>query len=353
MPQENLIKRIVKIYKKYWYVPGIFAIGIAILGYYYAVKQPAVYQSKATLFVVDAQYSGAQTPNLTALISGTTNFGGEGNIYILDVAQSRVVREKVVMTVLPEFGMKTIGELLLESQNKAFPSDAQPIPADKYLLINQASNIIYNNLSIEMTKMGLIEFKYSTFDEKILTPVSNVIINNIIDFYKELKISKAEYDFQFAERKLDSINRIIAQVDNKAVYISNNTRFVPEEKIEYIIPRENLITDKSRLVMLKQLSANNREEALWRLQRTRPVVKILDAPNPPFISSKPSAIIFALVGFLIGSIIGLIVIYGKLIKNLISDAIDSAINGSDEEHIPLVTTTAGNDEIITTTTTTS
>lgn len=48
----------------------------------------------------------------------------------------------------------------------------------------------------------------------------------------------------FTMRKLDSLNMVLDTYDKRAVSMANTTMFVPGEKIEYTIPKENLITDK-------------------------------------------------------------------------------------------------------------
>ena len=325
----KLLPAIIDRLKKYWFIPLIVAIALGAAGYFYAKKQPRFYTALSTLFSLDDQ---KQSSSLSSLISGTSNFGGEANVYIVDVANSRVVSEKVAGTVLPEFGMKTIGELLITSYNKAYPSkDPMKVPNDLNELKIIGSQFVRNNMFVEMTKTGLIQLKFTSSDPSYLTQVTNVIINTTIDFYNELKIEKAASDYRFTQKKLDSIDYVLQQYDRRAIQIKNSTRFVPEEKIEYVIPKENLVTDKSRIVALKELSANNREEALWRLQKVKPVVKVLDAPNPPFEESGASKLIYGLIGGLVGLILGLLFINANLIGKFISGEINKSIYGTGEE----------------------
>ena len=83
---------------------------------------------------------------------------------------------------------------------------------------------------------------------------------------------------------------MLSSFDRKAIQLSNTTLFVPLERIEFSIPKENLADQKEWVTRQRDASANNREEALWRLQKVTPIIATLDKPDPPFEVKKPSSI---------------------------------------------------------------
>jgi hypothetical protein len=93
--------------------------------------------------------------------------------------------------------------------------------------------------------------------------------------------------------------------------------FAPD-KLEYEIPKERVNSDKQRYMRQRDISLNNQEEAIWRLQKQTPIISVLDKPTEPFTVNKTSALISALIGFIAGcmaaallSVIGLLYRYIK------------------------------------------
>ncbi len=135
----------------------------------------------------------------------------------------------------------------------------------------------------------------------------------------------------FTMRKLDSLNMVLDTYDKRAVSMANTTMFVPGEKIEYTIPKENLITDKERVLRQKAGAANNREEALWRLQKATPIIETLDKPEPPFKKNKPSGLLFGIVGFILGLLVSSFVLIFDLLYKYINSEINHAVFGDEAE----------------------
>jgi len=63
------------------------------------------------------------------------------------------------------------------------------------------------------------------------------------------------------------------------------------------------MSDRQRYIRQRDISLNNQEEALWRLQKLTPIISVLDKPTEPFTQNKTSAVMYLLIGFIAGSII--------------------------------------------------
>ena len=146
---------------------------------------------------------------------------------------------------------------------------------------------------------------YSNTNPTLITPITYAMIEKISQFYIDLKTRKAKKDYDFTLRKIDSLQQVLNTYDRRAVDMANTTLFVPTGKIEYSIPKENLINAKERVMRQRDGYANNREEALWRLQKATPIIDILDKPVPPFSSKKPSSMMYGFLGFMLGCLLAI------------------------------------------------
>ena len=309
--------------------------GLAILLFLYAKQQPVIQTSLATIYPLTASNDGPTTNPLSAILGNSDaskNFSSEASINIVDLATSRTTREEVAMERLPEFGNKTIAELLIQSYNKhkSFTAQTIEMPTSDTLLRVVGGSLIKSGLAANVTKNGMLELRFSNENPDIITPISNVLIHKISQFYIDLKIKKAQNDYSFTVQKLDSLQDVLDTYDQRAIKMNNSTLFVPPAKIEYTIPKENLINDKTRVLAMRNASANNREEALWRLQKARPIIQVLDPPTPPFEKSSPSGLMYGIIGFILGCLIGLILFCVDILYKYVNDEIRNSIFGDED-----------------------
>ena len=135
MNSPELLQAIVKKIKRYKII--ILAAGIlfALLAFMYANGKRTTYTSKATLFPLlspsDNTISNSMLQGILGLNDAPKSFSSEATINIIELAQSRRIRESVVMTRLPEFENKTIGELVIEDINEQQPFYASAIDIPK------------------------------------------------------------------------------------------------------------------------------------------------------------------------------------------------------------------------------
>lgn len=334
MTYHELIRNIFYKISRFKWLILLSGIILAVGFFFYSRKVAPIYTSRATVFPLTAtnDNSGA-TSQLSAIlgISETPkSFSQEASINIVELAQSRNTREAVALQRLPDFGNKTIAALLIENFNstRSLFEPAIKMPADSITLAATGGNLLKAGFSARINKNGILEINFSSTDMKLVAPVSYQFIEKISEFYKELKMKKAKLDYDFTLRKIDSLETVLNVYDKKAVRMANTTLFVSPEKIEYQIPKENLVNEKDRVMRQRDASANNREEALWRLQKVTPIIAILDKPDPPYDIKKPSALLYAVIGFILGILIAAcLVISGNLYRYAKAEA-KKAILGS-------------------------
>ncbi|MEO5985141.1 MAG: hypothetical protein ABIP80_06515 [Ferruginibacter sp.] len=314
MTSKELTQKILLRIVKYKIVILLSGILLAVGVFFYSRTIPDVYSSKATVFPLSGSNDNTATSALSSalgLSEGTgRSFSQDAAINIIELANSRSTREAVAMVRLEEIGNRTIAELVIANSNKnrGIMENEIATPVNPKDLAAIGGIILMNGFNAKINKNGILEISYSSTDQNLVSPISYVFIDKISAFYKDLKIRKATIDYNFTLRKIDSLQQVLNVYDRRAVRMNNTTLFTPLDKIQYTIPKENLAQDKQRVIAQRDASANNREEALWRLQKVTPIIATLDKPDPPFFVKKPSVMIYTLIGFVMGCILSTILL---------------------------------------------
>lgn len=333
MNSQDLIKRAaLRLYKNKWllFLGGAL---VAVAMVFYAAGKPTVYTSRASVFPLTSSNDNSLAKSTLSSILGIADapqsFSQEASINIVELALSRSTRESVAMERLEAFQNKTIAQLLIEEHNKHkfFWQKSMKMPEDSARLAAAGAEILKYAIDAKINKNGILELTYKATNEDLVQPVSYAIIDNISGFYIDLKIKKAKVDYDFTVKKVDSLQTIIDGYDKSAVRMSNTTMFVPSTRIEYQIPKENLVSSKDRVMRQRDASANNREEALWRLQKATPIIATLDKPDPPYEFRKPSKVLFGVIGFVVGVFLCSLILTAGIIQRYILHEIKVAIFG--------------------------
>ena len=302
---------------------------------------PVEYTSKATVFPLtstsDNDLASSTLSNLLGITDAPKSFSSEASINIIELALSRNVREQVASTRIPQFGNKTVTELLVEQANahKSLFGKQMTLPDDSAAQAAIGGILLNPNLEAKINKNGVLELYYTNTDSSLVKPISYIILDKISQFYIDLRIQKALTDYHFTLKKIDSIEEVLKNLDTRAISYQNSTYFTPDGKLEYDLPKQNLSLDRQRITDQENASINNREEALWRLQKVTPIIETLDKPEPPFDVKKSSSILYGTVGFLIGVIIATFLAVSGVIYKYIKSEIKNLTQ-------PTSSTPAGN-----------
>jgi uncharacterized protein involved in exopolysaccharide biosynthesis len=336
MTSKQLIQKIYLRVGKFKLLVLLAGSILAVLLFIYCKTLPAMYSTRASVFPLSASNENNNASSaISQLLGGgetAKSLSQEASISFVDLATSRNTRESVAMTTVPALGNKTIAELLIENYNKTkrFYSPPMEEPKDPALLAAIGGNLINNNFTAKAQKSGILEITYQNTDPALISPITYAMIDKISQFYIDLKIRKAKRDYDFTVRKLDSLQQVLNTYDRRAVVMANGTRFVPKDRIEFSIPKENLISAKERGVRQRDALSNNREEALWRLQKAMPIIQILDKPERPFTRTSPSPMIYAIGGFVLGCFLGIILLISPILYRYIQEEMNKAIFGPEE-----------------------
>lgn len=334
MTSKELIQKIyLRVGKFKWLILCTGVILAAIL-FLYARHIPPVYTARASVFpLTTSNESSAASSAINTFLGGSDapkSFSQEASINIVELATSRNTREAVALLRLPGFNNKRVAELLIDNYNanKKFYSPLLKTPRDEPTLAAVGGGLINDNFTAKTAKSGILELHFSSTNPALISPISYALIDKISQFYIDLKIKKAKRDYDFTLIKIDSLQQILNTYDRRAVVMANTTLFVPNSKIEYSIPKENLINDKERGIRQRDALSNNREEALWRLQKATPIIATLDKPDPPsFTMVKPSSTLYGMLGFFLGCLLAVVLLTAPLISRYVETETNKAIFG--------------------------
>jgi hypothetical protein len=252
---------------------------------------------------------------ILGLSDAPKSFSNEATINIIELAFSRRMRESVALTRLPQFGNKMVGELLINDINEHLPflSKAMLVPQDSVELSVVAGELLKPAINAKMSKNGVLELYYTGTKLEFITPISNVMIDKLSKFYVDLKRQKAMDDYKFTLDKIDSLQRMINRVDREAIGMQQRTLFTPPDLLEYAIPKENVSSEKTRILRQRDMYINNRDEAVWRLQKVTPIIAVLDKPAAPFDETSQPTVLLMILGFVTGTLLGTIILISGLL----------------------------------------
>lgn len=340
MTTSELIKGIFIKLNKYKLL--VLAAGLVggVLLFFYARQQQPVYTAKATIFPLsNTSDNGSSSNSISSLLGlgdAPKSFSSEAAINIIELALSRFVRETVASSKMPDYNNKTVTEVLIEDYNKHKPMFAKEaeMPADSLSKAVVGGELLKSAIDAKMSKNGMLELYFSNTNKTLVSPISYILIDRISQFYIDLKIKKAKADYAFTVKKIDSLDAIINGVDRRAIRLQNTTFFTPTDRLEYEIPKGKVNSDKQRFVRQRDISLNNQEEAIWRLQKLTPIISVLDKPTEPFDVSRPSAILQAAGGFFFGCFITALALVAGLLYRYAKSEIHNAVFGEGD---PVIT----------------
>ena len=189
-----MIRNIFNKLARYKILVVICGIATALLLFFYAKNTRPVYTAKATVFPLtspaDNSISSSALSGILGIEGPSKSFSSEAAINIVELTLSRNVRQRVAGTRIPQFGNKTVTELLAADLNehKSFFENAIKLPADSESMSLQGSELLKDAITAKMSKNGVLELYFSSADKHLITPVTNILIDKLSQFYIDLKI---------------------------------------------------------------------------------------------------------------------------------------------------------------------
>ncbi len=331
----QFIKRLKKIS---WAILLIALTGGGLF-YYLAKRKIIVYTSKTTVFPLESSSDNISNSSISSILGlspSAKSFSGEASVNIVELAMSRRIRENVVGMKVKELGNKTFAQLLIEENNKYtgfMQNEKIKMSKDSAAIIYQGGLLLSSGLEVKLSKNGTFELNFSNTNANLVRLISYALINKISEFYIYLKREKAQVDYNFAVKKVDSLQKVMQQLDAKQISLDETSFFTDQQLKRYSIPKINLGQEKQLIQQQYLASVATRESAAYRLQKETPVIRILDNPEPPYDASIKPTRVYTIIGLLLGAVLGIFIFTWNIILAYISAELKKMVNKPSEKPV--------------------
>ncbi|MEM7370875.1 MAG: hypothetical protein AAF587_19830 [Bacteroidota bacterium] len=297
--------------RRKWLVILLFAIPPATYLVLESFVKPPLFLATTVFHPDTGQQVGVNRENPLSLILGNPGEGGETG-FMIGVLKSRNISEAVTSDSIDWKGeRRLVADVIYDvyplhpsvfSQLKAFIS-RKPQPLGKESKIYFMASAIRSSMSVEATPDGFINMVISFYSADMAGLISRLYIKELDEYYKKQKTAKASNSVSFYTQRADSINRELTTTTNKlARYLDQNRGNIFAK--DQVYPAELRI----RQDILKQMFVTltlSKEQAAAQLQQDTPIIQVLDHPNPPYKSLRPSTMLYLMVGLVFGIFVGI------------------------------------------------
>ncbi len=267
MDNKEFIRSFIKRSIKFSWAIALIALAFGG-GFYYVAKNSVIqYTSKATVFPLnstnDNLSSGSSALSSILGVSGDSKpFVNEASVSITELATSRRTSEAVASLKVKGLGNKNFSQLLIEENNRQsgfLKKSYIQMPKDSLDIINIGVSILREGLAAKVSKTGILELGFKNSNPKLVRLISYAFIDKISEFYILLKREKAQLDYNFAVKKVDSLSTSLHSIDSRLIKIDESSFFVDPTLSRYGLPKLNLMKEKELAQQQYFLAVSNRE----------------------------------------------------------------------------------------------
>lgn len=325
-----------------WKVILAFLIIGAIAGYLYAKAKVTLYRAESTFVLDEGKSNGSALSGLAFLGMDMENasaglFSSAKNIIWL--YKSKLMLHQTLLTPVPYKGKQQllIDIFLQENGIKEKVIDKEPSLKNlRFTEHMEVDSLDKNQSSIMLSCIGLLkEDKYLdvsetskaenlitvTFkskDEAFSKLFTEMLVNNVNQYYISTKTKKTQEEIKVLERKADSARMML----NTSMYqVASSTEAVPYanplKTTLRVAPEQKRVDVQALSAMYIEL-AKNLETRRMALAQETPLIQIIDAPAYPLEVLQASGTKFAIIGaFLFAFVTTAVIILRKWYLNVL------------------------------------
>ena len=330
--EEISLREIILKLKKLWkyllskwiviLIAGVFGGG---LGLAYAYSQKPIYKAELT-FALEEDGSGGGLGGALGLASQFGfDFGGSGGgafsgDNLLQFMKSRSMVEKTLLTpvdiqgktqTLAEFyidlnKLRTGWDKKLELKNVHFlpGENRSTFTRQQDSLLGEFYNkLLKENLSVNKVdkKLSIISVKVNSINELFSKHFTEVLVEEVSDFYVETKIKRSVQNLYILQRQTDSVRRALnSAITGVASAVDANPNANPARQVLRAPSQRRQVDVQANQAILIEL-VKNLEISKVSVRKETPLIQIIDKPILPLANEKASKIKAVLLGsFLLG-----------------------------------------------------
>ncbi len=336
----NIRKWIAFIFSK-WKLILILTVAGGVAGYFYGKSKPTLYQAESTFVLDEGKASGSALSGLAFLGMGGDNssaglFSSTENIMWL--YKSRLMLHKTLLSQVNYKGAKRLLiDIFLDENGLREKVDKvhllknigfkEGTPVDS--LNAEQSNVMLACIGmlkgeeylrvLETSKAeNLITISFKSRDEQFSKLLTEVLVNNVNQYYIETKTKKTNEEIKVLERKADSarmmLNTNMYEVASSVDAVPNAN---PLKATLRVAPQRKKVDVDAATAMYVEL-AKNLETRRMALAQETPLIQIVDGPVYPLDVIKPSSVKLGIIGAILFAVLtSVILILVKWYRNII------------------------------------
>ncbi|MCO5232913.1 MAG: hypothetical protein LC105_05065 [Chitinophagales bacterium] len=313
-----------KIVKKYlWLFIVLFLIGIGATTNFILNKEKTY--AASIMFVLkdddasSTQYNSLADPLSSLLLNRTTsqsvNIDRLTEVVNSQKLLSNILYNKCIIGGKEDFLINHFLKIYYGVTGSYFSnySGLNSLDRNKYKVFLQVFILVRNSITIEQTKSGAFVMRIKTIDEELSKVSSELLYQNLSNFYIDKTTEKAQRNYVFLRNRLDSIRNMlysseyqVANFEDRSRNLLLNTARVPQfRQRRNTIFYENLYLEVLKLFETSKVTLNN----------ITPIFQILSRPYYPLTISTRSNLMIVLIGLIVSSVVlflVLILIYLKI-----------------------------------------
>ncbi|MCO5231726.1 MAG: hypothetical protein M9958_11300 [Chitinophagales bacterium] len=310
----KFIARSKKIIKKYlWAFLILFIIGIGTT-IYFILNKEKVY-SAGIMFVLkddDASNPMQQGANLadplsSFLLNRTTsqavNIDRLTEIVNSQKLLSNVLFNKCIIEGKEDFLINHFLKQYYGVTDSYFTnySGLKSFDRNKYRVFLQIFSLIRKNISVEQTKSGAFIMKILTNNEELSKVTSELLYQNLSNFYIDKTTEKAQRNYVFLRNRLDSIRNMLYSSEYQVANFEDRSRnlLLYTARVPQVRQQRNTIFYETLYLEVLKLF----ETSKVTLNNITPIFQILSRPYYPLSLVTMSSLLIVIIGLFVTSIV--------------------------------------------------
>lgn len=323
----NILKKWFSFILKKWWIIAIVGLVGGGLGFWYASRDKAKYESKLTFALDDGGTEGGSGAAGLAAQFGFSIGGGSKNFFsgenILEIMKSRRIVENVLLTVdtiegksatmIEHFFHLSQDEKnnLLTKKNVHFPIGGDK---SKFTYLQDSILLVTANMFSKEyikaqkpdKKLDIYEVKVSSLDEKFTKIFTDRIVQETINFYTELRIKKSK-------KTLDILEQRVASMKGNLNYSITARTSIQDANLNPAFAAAQAPIQKQQADIQVYGTAygemfKNLEVARFQFLKEIPLLQIIDAADYPMKRIKMGKLSTAIEGGMLFSFLIILII---------------------------------------------
>jgi len=297
----------------------------------YALLQPPSYKAVATFILEDKSGNKSGLGALASQIGfdiGSLSGGNAGMFEgdnILDIMQSRLIVEKVLLTKVDSSSKTsnaTLADLYVQAYkiNKKWSSEPHlanfkfdanlSSPLQDSIVFTLLQKIVKDNLVVsrQNKKGSIIAIQVISKDQQFSKLFSERLLKQTSDLYIDIKTSNLTNNISKLQNKADSLQAILGGLYGKTFAVAQQQLINTNTAVKInSVPEETTQRDKQVTYTLYGEVIKNLEALKLSQINQTPVIQVLDMPKLPLVNQSTPIYLIAFMGLAVGLVLSILI----------------------------------------------